>query len=103
MRSVLAERHTKEIAEGNFDIGGALARGWKALDDEGQSEFLRKIEQIKATKVEKEVGVRDGGARQTVFDGESRHADEDVEMAEEGDDVDTPSGEGGGFTAVNRG
>jgi non-histone protein 10 len=104
MRSVLAERHTKEITDGSFDIEGALARGWSALDEEGRGEFLRKFEQAKkAAEVEKEAGAGGGGARQTLFDAGSRNADEDVEMAEEGDGVDTPSGEGGGFTAVNRG
>jgi non-histone protein 10 len=104
MRSVLAEKHTKEIADDSFEIEGALARGWNALDEDGQGEFLRKFEQVKkAAEVEKEVGAGGGRAGQTLFDGGSRNADEDVEMAEEGDDVDTPSGEGGGFTAVNRG
>lgn len=99
---MLEDTHRKEVAEGTFDVEGALARGWSGLDDEGKGEFHRKFEQMKrAADVEKEVGVGGGGALQTVFDGERRHLDEDVEMAEEEEDAGTP-GDVGGFTAVNR-
>jgi hypothetical protein len=92
MRSVLAKRHTKEIADGSFDIEGSLARGWSAMDEEGRAEFLRKFEQVKkAAEVKKQGGAGGGGARQTPFDAGSRNADEDVEIAEERGDVDTLS------------
>ncbi len=80
-----------------------MARGWSSLDSDKKDQFSQRFEQLKrAAEVEKEVGVGGGGARQTVFDGETRHveADEDTEMV---DDTGTPGGaEVGGFTAVNK-
>jgi hypothetical protein len=90
MRYVLAKRHTKDIDDGSFDIEGSLARGWSAMDEECRAEFIRKFEQVKkAAEVKKQGGAGGGGARQTPFDAGSRNADEDVEIAEERDNVDT--------------
>jgi hypothetical protein len=62
------------------------------MGEEGRAEFLRKFEQVKkAAEVKKQGGAGGGGARRTLFDAGSRNADEDVEIAEERDDVDTLS------------
>jgi hypothetical protein len=85
MTSVFAKRHNKEIADGSFDIEYALIERWNALDKEGVGEMLRKWKQVETVaEVEKKGGAR---GRQTLEAG-SRDTDDDVERAEEGDDVD---------------
>lgn len=95
-------KNRKAIADGTYDVERSLAQGWRDLDEEKHADFQQRFEQMKkAWEVEKEVGVGGGGARQTVFDGESRHLeDDDVEMGEDGEEGRSP--EGGGFTAVNQ-
>jgi hypothetical protein len=90
---LLAKRHTKEIADGSFNIERALARGWTAMDELGRAVLFRKFEQVKkAAEVEKQGGgAGGGGAHQTLLDAGFRNANDDVERAEEGDDVVTLS------------
>ncbi|KAJ5054484.1 uncharacterized protein L3040_000758 [Drepanopeziza brunnea f. sp. 'multigermtubi'] len=91
------------MQENSSDVEAALARGWSLLDLTQKHEYAQRRQQAtRAAEVEREVGISDGAARQTL-DGElnREEGDEDVEMAE---DSGTPAAADtvGGFTAVNR-
>jgi non-histone protein 10 len=101
MRPVLTVENRKAIADGSFDVEKALAVGWKEIDEEQRATYQRKFEESKKP-AEPEKGSETSKAAAGI-EGESKpteEADEDVEMA---DDGESPAGDAGGFTAVNRG
>ncbi|KAF4638061.1 hypothetical protein G7Y89_g17 [Cudoniella acicularis] len=109
---VLTISHRKEIADKTFDMDAHVAMGWQNLPDEQKEEFIRRFEQMKkGASSQKDAGAAPAVPRQAVFDGESRGGstaataedpDEDVEMADDGDERPVVPVESG-FTAVNRG
>jgi hypothetical protein len=109
-KSILMARNSKGLSEGTYDVDIELGRGWRDLNEEQKSDYQIRFEKIKK-------GVSDKVPapvlpRQAVFDGESRpastiatvdDADEDVEMADDGDEPPAAAPAAGGFTAVNSG
>lgn len=101
MRPVLTAENRKATADGPFDVEKALAVGWQDLDEDQRAPFQQRFEESKKpAETEKGSGTSKAVAG---IDGEGKptgEADEDVEMA---DDGESTAGDAGGFTAVNRG
>jgi non-histone protein 10 len=102
MRSIVQTNNRQAIADGTFDVEGALARAWRELPEPEKQDYQIRIEVAKKQNAEAEKAATPVAPRQAVFDSESRGGstiataeDEDVEMRDEG-------AAEGGFTAVNR-
>ncbi|KAG9237007.1 putative HMG box-containing protein C10F6.08c [Amylocarpus encephaloides] len=112
-RSLLQTNNRRALADGTFDIEEALARGWRDLGEEQKLEHQKRYDEVKkSVSNEKSSGPAPAAPKQTVFDSESRPAstaptadepDEDVEMADDGDEPPQAAAAEAGFTAVNRG
>ncbi|KAL3419239.1 hmg box protein [Phlyctema vagabunda] len=100
MRSVLAVQYKKAIAEGTFDIERHLAVTWRELNDQDRTKYQKKYDEVKkAAEVDKDAALSE---RQSVFDGDRRREDEDVEMGDETEPEAGAESAAAGFTAVNR-
>jgi non-histone protein 10 len=109
-RSRLMELNSKGISQGTYDVDVELGRGWRDLNDEQKSDYQARFDKVKK-------GVSDKAPaaalpRPTALDAESRpasttatadDADEDVDMAEDGDETPSVVPAASGFTAVNSG
>jgi hypothetical protein len=108
-KSRLMEINSVGLSQGTYDVDEVLGRGWRDLNDEQKSEYQIRFDNIK--KGASDTAPNASLPRQAVFDGDSRptstaptadDAEEDVEMADDGDEPLAAAG-AGGFTSVNNG
>lgn len=101
MRPVLTLDNRKAIADGSFDVEKTLASGWQDIEEDQRALYQKKFEESKkGAGPEKGSEAPQASAGAEAEGKPAEEADEDVEMA---DGESPPTGEAGGFTAVNRG
>jgi len=84
VRSVLLVAHRKEIKAGTYDVEQDMARKWQQLGPEGQSPYQKRLEKGQEYEGYREAVEKDIG--KYVGEKETREAEEDVEMGEDGED-----------------
>jgi hypothetical protein len=109
-RSRLIEINSKGLSEGTYDVDEDLGRGWRALNDEQKSAYQIRFDNIKNGA--SDIAPNAALPRQALFDGDSRpastaptvdDAEEDVEMADDGDEPPAATAAASGFTSINNG